>query len=90
MTQANTAQPDKAPFSDGSGFSGAHIRCCTCDGHGQRSVWCFGVKEPDECPDCGGSGKNWRYPSGVIARYYGGPLLGKEPAALSPRSARHG
>jgi hypothetical protein len=42
-----------------------------------RMVWSFGVKEPDECPDCGGSGANWQYPGGTIAVCYGGPLLGR-------------
>jgi RecJ-like exonuclease len=50
------------------------IRCARCDGHGQVSKW----SEPEECPDCGGSGQNVRYESGTIARYPGGPLLGKE------------
>jgi len=59
-------------------MAGEFIKCSRCDGHGFRSVWSFGVKEPDECPDCGGSGRNWKYPGGAIARYYGGPLLGRE------------
>lgn len=58
--------------------NGKQIRCSTCDGHGFRSVWSFGVKEPDECPDCGGSGRNWQYSRGAVARYYGGPLIGRE------------
>lgn len=57
--------------------SGRQIMCDTCDGKGMRSVWSFGVKEPDECPDCGGSGLNWLYPHGAIASYYGGPFLGR-------------
>lgn len=60
-------------------LNGKQISCSTCDGHGMRSVWSFGgVKEPDECQDCGGSGRNWQYPRGAIARYYGGPLIGRE------------
>lgn len=62
-------------------MNGKHIKCSRCDGHGLRTVWSFGVKEPDECPDCGGSGNVWRYESGVIAKWYGGPLLGRDPAA---------
>lgn len=49
--------------------------CVRCNGHGQVAHWSFGTMEPDECPDCGGSGLNWRYPSGAIAKYYGGPFL---------------
>lgn len=59
-------------------LSGKHISCARCDGAGYRTVWSFGVKEPDECPDCGGSGRNWQYPRGAIAAYYGGPFIGRE------------
>lgn len=59
-------------------LNGNHIRCDRCDGKGQITSWQFGVKEPDECPDCGGSGKNWQYSGGAIASYYGGPLIGRE------------
>lgn len=58
--------------------NGRRIQCATCDGKGQRSVWSFGVKEPDECADCGGSGFNWRYDGGAIAKYYSGPLIGRD------------
>lgn len=60
-------------------MNGKSIGCALCGGKGFRAVWSFGVKEPDECRDCGGSGQNWQYPSGLIARYYSGPLLGREP-----------
>lgn len=56
---------------------GRPIRCSRCDGHGIISTWSFGVQEPDECPDCGGSGANWLYPRGAIASYYSGPLIGR-------------
>lgn len=56
---------------------GRSIQCARCAGKGMRTVWSFGVKEPDECPDCGGSGANWQYPGGALAVYYGGPLLGR-------------
>lgn len=62
---------------------GSVITCERCDGKGFRTVWSFGVKEPDECLDCGGSGLNWQYPKGAIARYYGGPLIGR--ATLAPK-----
>lgn len=56
---------------------GQSALCARCAGAGLVSTWSFGVKEPDECPDCGGSGRNWVYPRGAIARYYGGPLIGR-------------
>lgn len=58
-------------------LNGKQITCETCGGKGWRAVWSFGVKEPDECPHCGGSGLNWQYPHGAIAMYYGGPFLGR-------------
>jgi hypothetical protein len=61
--------------------SGHTTPCARCAGHGVQTVWSFGVKEPEECSDCGGSGRNWQYPGGAIARYYGGPLIGR--AALA-------
>ncbi len=60
-------------------MNGHAIRCDLCDGHGQRSVWSFGVEEPDECPQCWGSGQNWQYPKGAIAKHYSGPLIGRVP-----------
>jgi hypothetical protein len=56
------------------------VKCDRCDGHGMRTVWSFGVKEPDECPDCGGGGTIIRYASGRLASYPGGPFLGNDPA----------
>lgn len=55
---------------------GKSIPCARCGGHGLVSSWSFGVKEPDECGDCGGSGSNWLYPSGIVARFYSGPFIG--------------
>lgn len=57
-------------------LNGRHIVCASCSGHGLKTTWSFGVKEPDECRCCGGSGRNWQYPSGKIAAYYGGPFVG--------------
>ena len=69
---------------------GESISCTSCAGHGIVSTWSFGVKEPNECGDCGGSGQNWKYPGGTIARYYGGPLVSGRPrAALSPKSEKN-
>lgn len=55
--------------------NGEFVKCANCDGHGAITVWSFGVKEPDECRSCGGSGRNWRYPSGKVASHYGGPFV---------------
>lgn len=58
---------------------GKQCRCSRCGGHGLVTVWSFGVKEPEECEDCGGSGSLWVYPSGLLAKWYGGPLMGRYP-----------
>lgn len=57
-------------------LNGKQITCDSCDGRGVKATWSFGVLEPDECKRCGGSGRNWQYPSGKIAAYYGGPFVG--------------
>lgn len=66
---------------------GRFVECTLCGGAGLRSVWSFGVKEPDECPDCGGSGLNWQYPRGAIASYYGGPFIGRAALTAQEQSA---
>lgn len=53
------------------------VRCDLCDGHGIRPTWSFGVKEPDECPDCGGKGQIVRYKNGGLASYPGGPFVAR-------------
>lgn len=60
-------------------MNGKQIKCDRCAGYGMVASWQFGVKEPDECSDCGGSGVLWLYPSGTLAKYYSGPLLGRYP-----------
>lgn len=40
---------------------GRHTRCDRCAWHGMVTSSSFGVKEPDECKDCGGSGVLWLY-----------------------------
>ncbi len=67
--------------------NGKHSECALCGGKGWRTVWSFGVKEPDECPDCGGSGLNWQYPRGAIASYYGGPFIGRAALTAQEQSA---
>lgn len=56
-------------------MNGKSIDCARCGGKGMTQIW---ANEYDECRDCGGSGKNWQYPGGAVARYYSGPLLGRE------------
>ena len=58
---------------------GKSVECPHCGGAGLVSVWSFGVKEPEECSLCDGSGINWLYPNGAIARYYSGPMIGRMP-----------
>lgn len=55
--------------------NGKHITCSRCDGKGVVASWTFDGPMPDECPDCGGSGLNWAYASGAIAKYYTGQFL---------------
>lgn len=54
---------------------GTQIKCESCDGKGIIARYLDG--SPDECRDCAGNGTNWCYPSGVVARYYAGPLNGR-------------
>lgn len=55
--------------------SGTAIKCTTCSGHGVVSSF-YNYPEACECKDCNGSGQNWVYPNGTLAKYKGGPLLG--------------
>lgn len=57
--------------------NGHQIVCARCCGNGLVWSWSFGVKEADECADCGGTGRNWQYHGGAIAKYYSGPLIGR-------------
>lgn len=65
--------------------TGKSVRCETCDGKGVVASWSFDGPMPDECGDCGGSGRNWLYPSGLLARYYSGPLLGRTTLSTATR-----
>jgi hypothetical protein len=69
-------------LSDGQGvgasqfaLNGQSVDCCACGGHGLVATW---DGSPDECRWCDGTGRNWRYSGGAIARYYGGPLIGRD------------
>lgn len=56
------------------------VTCWNCDGKGLVASYDRdGFLSPDECSTCGGSGNVIRYKSGVLAKYPGGPLLGREP-----------
>jgi len=52
-------------------INGQSIKCTACNGRGIR-------RNGDECEACGGSGRNWLYTSGAIAKYYSGPFIGQE------------
>jgi len=52
--------------------NGKNIPCIYCNGSGLIIDY---IGEPDECAKCGGSGVNWAYQSGKIARNYAGPFV---------------
>jgi hypothetical protein len=64
--------------------NGKYIVCINCSGSGLVLSMCG---EPDECRECGGSGKNWQYPGGAIARYYSGPFIGRDAKAIEAQRA---
>jgi DnaJ-class molecular chaperone len=52
------------------------IECWDCNGFG---IVDRGYHDPDECRTCGGSGSVVKYrESGVVAKYAGGPILGRD------------
>ena len=54
------------------------IKCHSCDGHGLVSSHTGGnLDGPDECRTCWGSGSIWRSPKGALAKYPGGPFVGR-------------
>lgn len=57
--------------------NGHSIVCISCDGKGLRNAGNPFDPWPEECVWCAGSGKNWQYQSGAIAKYLGGPLIGR-------------
>lgn len=66
-------------------MSGQWIDCGACH-HGVVAVYSGRDFEgPGECPYCT-AGVIWRYPSGALAKYPGGPFIGREPAAVSPEA----
>lgn len=57
------------------GHKEGEVPCYGCSGHGMVTSWSFGVKEPDECKYCGGSGSLYKYKNGAYAMYRGGPFV---------------
>ena len=82
MTDANLIAGIVPPshLRDGGGY----VTCVACGGAGIVFTWSFGVKEPDECSGCYGSGRNWRYRNGMIAKHYAGPFVGRDPQPETP------
>ena len=52
------------------------LRCTDCNGHGIYDSWNGEEMVIQDCQTCGGGGRNWVTPSGVVAQYPGGPFLG--------------
>lgn len=59
-------QPNEPAFEPG------WVNCGCCNG----LEW--GGESPRECGDCWGTGRQYRYASGRLALYPGGPFLGQE------------
>jgi hypothetical protein len=65
--------------------NGREITCGQCRGHGLVSDYSTGDFEGAmDCPGCAGQGYLWRYDSGILALWHGGPLWGRE---CPPRAA---
>lgn len=70
---------------------GHWIQCIYCGGHGVVFAYTFDGTDflgAKECRRCN-SGRIWRYPSGVLALYPGGPLCGRDDSA-KPRKRESG
>ena len=71
-----------------SDAQGGWIECSECGGCGLISVYsATDFEGADECRECSG-GRLWRYASGVIALYPGGPLRGRTTLAAAPTTER--
>jgi hypothetical protein len=60
--------------------------CCSCGGHGLVSAYTADGGEflgAAECKTCDGKGHVFRSPRGALAKYPGGPFLGREAARRS-------
>ena len=56
------------------------IKCWSCDGHGQVSSYAADGSDflgAAECGTCDGSGRLFQSPRGSIARWPGGPFVGR-------------
>ncbi len=71
MTNPETESVKVEPVN---AWAGSHVKCYACDGSGIVDA---GYHNPEECSGCNGSGSNWRYPSGIVAKYYTGPFIGR-------------
>lgn len=60
----------------GREYAGRWIECGACV-NGLVDMW----GSPSECRYCDGGGKMWRYPSGALALYPGGPFCGRDVRA---------
>lgn len=61
-----TAEAEAVVYEEGT------VDCGCCNG----LAW--GGEYPRECRDCKGSGLLYRYPSGALALYRGGPFAGQD------------
>ncbi|RWB94494.1 MAG: hypothetical protein EOS51_33005 [Mesorhizobium sp.] len=58
-------------------MNGSLIKCARCNGSGIGQKASAYQPWDEECCDCGGSGKNWQYSGGAIAKHYSGQLIGR-------------
>jgi len=57
------------------------VQCWNCGGHGLVSSYTADGSDflgADECDTCCGSGRIFRSPRGALARWPGGPFVGRE------------
>lgn len=56
------------------------VSCSACGGHGLVSKYTIDGSDfegADECGVCMGSGRIWATPKGALARWPGGPFVGR-------------
>ncbi len=64
--------------------AGAWVDCPTCGGSGLVADYSGGdFNGASECNACV-NGQQWRYASGRVAKWKGGPFVGSEPRAAAP------
>lgn len=80
-----TSPSESAPMVS----AGEWISCGACV-NGTVSVYSAADFEgPGDCPHCN-AGQLWRYPSGALALYPGGPFAGRNTAAIVSDQTREG